>query len=135
MLSALGYASVIAAFLAAAIMAVAGYRAGLAARTGSELAATLARRAAYFAFFAMTGAMLIMEIALLTHDFRVEYVSRVGSIETPTYYTAISLWSSLDGSILFWAWILAGYGALFSFTRRREIAAHRAVGGQITAPA
>ncbi len=134
MLSALGYASVIAALLAAAIMTVAGYRAGLA-RTGNELAVTMARRAAYLAFFAMTGAMLIMEIALLTHDFSVEYVSRVGSIETPTYYTAISLWSSLDGSILFWAWILSGYGALFSFTRRREIAAHRAVGGQITAPA
>lgn len=119
MLSALGYGSVIAALLGAAIMSVAGYRAGLA-RSGSELTATVARRASYFVFFAMTAAMAVMEIALLTHDFSVEYVSRVGSLETPTYYSAISLWSSLDGSILFWGWILAGYGALFAFTRRGE---------------
>jgi cytochrome c-type biogenesis protein CcmF len=118
-LSSLGYAAVLAALLGAAIMAIGGYRAGLT-RSGNELAATIARRGSYFAFFAMSGAMLVMEIALLTHDFSVEYVSRVGSIETPTYYSAISLWSSLDGSILFWGWILAGYGALFAFTRRKE---------------
>jgi len=123
-LSSLGYASVVAALLGALIMSIAGFRAGLT-RAGTELAATVARRAAYLAFFAMTAAMLAMEIALLTHDFSVEYVSRVGSIETPTYYTAISLWSSLDGSILFWGWILSGYGALFAFTRRREWDARR----------
>ncbi|MDX1395729.1 MAG: cytochrome c-type biogenesis CcmF C-terminal domain-containing protein, partial [Gemmatimonadota bacterium] len=119
MLSALGYASVMAALLGAVIMAIAGFRTGLT-RSGNELTATIARRASYFAFAAMTAAMLVMEVALLTHDFSVEYVASVGSRETPTYYTAISLWSSLDGSILFWGWILAGYGALFAFTRRRE---------------
>jgi len=118
-LSTLGYASVIAALLGAAIMTLGGFRAGLS-RTGGEIGVTLARRGSYFAFFAMTAGMVVMEAALLTHDFSVEYVSRVGSLETPTYYTAISLWSSLDGSILFWGWILAGYGALFAFTRRRE---------------
>ena len=129
-LSALGYASVIAALLGAAISAIGGYRAGMS-RGGGEAAAALARRGAYFAFFAMSVAMLVMEIALLTHDFSVEYVARVGSRETPTYYTAISLWSSLDGSILFWGWILAGYGALFAFTRRREVPAHRSAGGDV----
>ncbi|MCG8470118.1 MAG: cytochrome c biogenesis protein CcsA, partial [Gemmatimonadetes bacterium] len=133
MLSALGFGSVIAALIGAAIMTAAGLRAGLA-RGANELTAAIARRAAYFAFFAMSAGMLVMEIALLTHDFSVEYVARVGSLETPTYYTAISLWSSLDGSILFWGWILAGYGALFAFTRRREIDAHRAAGGRWRGP-
>jgi len=133
MLSALGYGSVIAAFLGAVLMAVFGFRAGLS-RAGNELSATIARRAAYFSFFAMSAGMLIMEVALLTRDFSVEYVSKVGSIETPDYYTAISLWSSLDGSILFWGWILAGYGALFAFTRRREIGAHRAAGASVETP-
>ncbi|MYA32095.1 MAG: heme lyase CcmF/NrfE family subunit [Gemmatimonadales bacterium] len=132
MLSTLGYASVIAALLAAAVATVAGARAGLS-RSGGEVSASLARRAAYFAFFAMSGGMFVMEVALLTHDFSVEYVARVGSRETPTYYTAISLWSSLEGSILFWGWILAGYGALFAFTRRREFGALRATGERLTA--
>ncbi len=124
MLSTIGYASIIAALLAALIMAVAGYRAGfarsgLAAGTSGQAAADIARRASYFCFAAMTVAIGTMELALLTHDFSVDYVARVGSRETPAYYTAISLWSSLDGSILFWGWILAGYGALVAFVRRR----------------
>jgi len=127
MLSALGYASVIAALMGAIIMAIGGFRAGLA-RSGSLLTLSISRRASYFAFFAMCAAMAIMEIALLTHDFSVEYVAGVGSRATPTYYTAISLWSSLDGSILFWGWILSGYGALFAFTRRGEAAS---IGGAV----
>ena len=123
MLSTIGYASIIASLLSALIMAVAGYRAGfaksgLAAGTSGQAAADIARRASYFCFAAMTVAIGTMELALLTHDFSVDYVARVGSRETPAYYTAISLWSSLDGSILFWGWILAGYGALVAFVRR-----------------
>ena len=132
MLSTLGYASVIAGLLGAVLAVGAGAHAGLG-RSGGETSTALARRAAYFAFFALSGGMAVMEVALLTHDFSVDYVARVGSRETPTYYTAISLWSSLEGSILFWAWILAGYGALFAFTRRREWAAHRAAGNRVTA--
>lgn len=115
-LSTLGYASVIAALLGAVVMAVAGLVGGYRDRPALRDAA---RRASYFCFFAMSSAMLIMEIALLSHDFSVDYVARVGSRETPAYYTAISLWSSLDGSILFWGWILSGYAAFVAFVRRR----------------
>lgn len=117
MLSTLGFASVLAALLGAAVMAGAGFVGGL--RRNPTLA-DAARRAAYFTFGAMTVAIAAMEIALLTHNFGVDYVARVGSRDTPTYYTAISLWSSLDGSILFWGWILAGYAALVAFARRRK---------------
>jgi cytochrome c-type biogenesis protein CcmF len=117
MLSMIGYASVVAALIGAAITTVSGLYAGVRGKPGWG---DVARRAAYFSFGAMTVAMLVMEIALLTHDFSVDYVSRVGSRETPAYYTAISLWSSLDGSILFWGWILAGYGALLAYSRRRK---------------
>ncbi|MFQ5690975.1 MAG: heme lyase CcmF/NrfE family subunit [Gemmatimonadota bacterium] len=116
MLSTIGYASVVAALMGAAIMAAGGLAGGLRGRVGAVEAA---RRASYFIFFCMTAAMATMEVALLTHDFSVEYVARVGSREMPAYYTAISLWSSLDGSILFWGWILSGYAALLAFVRRR----------------
>ncbi|MEE8572807.1 MAG: cytochrome c biogenesis protein CcsA, partial [Gemmatimonadota bacterium] len=68
----------------------------------------------------MSTAFISMEIALLSHDFSVSYVAQVGSRETPTYYTAISLWSSLEGSILFWGWILSAYGALVAFVNRKS---------------
>ncbi|MEO5509363.1 MAG: cytochrome c biogenesis protein CcsA, partial [Longimicrobiales bacterium] len=52
-----------------------------------------------------------MVYALVTHDFSIDYVAQVGSRSTPLFFTVISLWSSLEGSILFWGWVLALYTA------------------------
>jgi len=117
MLSLLGSTFVLAALLGAAVVVVAGYWGGLRDRPALRDAA---RYGVYFVFVAMLGAVVVMEVALLTHDFSVEYVASVGSRETPTYYTAISLWSSLDGSILFWGLILAGYAALVARVSRDD---------------
>ena len=63
-------------------------------------------------------AFLAMERALLTHDFSLRYVAENGSRSTPTMYTAASLWSRLEGSILLWALVLAGYGAAMAWRFR-----------------
>jgi cytochrome c-type biogenesis protein CcmF len=118
MLNIIGSAAVTAALLGALAVAVVGVVAGFSRRPALIRAA---RYGTYFIFGAMTVAVAAMETALLTHDFSVEYVAKVGSRETPLYYTAISLWSSLEGSILFWGWILAGYGALVAFVNRRSL--------------
>lgn len=115
MLSMIGSISVIVALLAAIVVTVSGIVGGF---RRNQTLINVARWGSYLMFAAMTVAFVTMEIALLTHDFSVEYVSRVGSRETPSYYTAISLWSSLDGSILFWGWILAAYAALVAFVQR-----------------
>lgn len=71
-----------------------------------------ARSAAYTNFALMTIANVAMMYALVTHDFSIDYVAQVGSRATPLFFTVISLWSSLEGSILFWGWVLAFYTAL-----------------------
>lgn len=77
--------------------------------------------AAYTNFGLLTVATLGMVVALVTHDFSVSYVSQVGSRSTPLFYTIISLWSALEGSILFWGWVLSLYtAAVVWFNRRRE---------------
>ncbi|MCB0961705.1 MAG: cytochrome c biogenesis protein CcsA, partial [Acidimicrobiales bacterium] len=58
--------------------------------------------AAVLAFFAM-------ERALITRDFSLEYVANNGSTRTPALYNVATLWSALEGSILLWALVLAGY--------------------------
>src|SRR5437762_2955366 len=63
----------------------------------------LAYGSVYANFALMTAAALAMISALVTHDFSVSYVAQVGSRETPLFYTIISLWGALEGSILFWA--------------------------------
>jgi len=88
---------------------VAGGWAGL---RKSPKAWELARNCAYGFSVAMILANLLMVYALVTHDFGVSYVAEVGSKQTPLYFTIVSLWASLNGSILFWGGILAIYTAL-----------------------
>jgi cytochrome c-type biogenesis protein CcmF len=89
-----------------------------AGRSGSTQAAAWSRRFAYAYFFLMTAATAVMEAALLTHDFSVGYVAQVGSREVPTWVTIVSLWSSLEGSILFWGFILGVYIAVATWLNR-----------------
>jgi cytochrome c-type biogenesis protein CcmF len=67
---------------------------------------------AYVCFAMMSLATGVMLVALLGHDFSVGYVAQVGSRTTPPLYTVLSLWSALEGSLLFWGWVLALYTAL-----------------------
>ncbi|MBK6455293.1 MAG: heme lyase CcmF/NrfE family subunit [Gemmatimonadetes bacterium] len=81
-------------------------------------------RAMYSATYAMfalvTAATFAMIYALVTHDFSVGYVAQVGSRATPLFYTIISLWGALEGSILFWAWVLTLLSALVVFWNRER---------------
>src|SRR5881628_821985 len=54
-----------------------------------------ARRFAFAFSSCMALATLVMEYALLTHDFTVSYVAQVGSRAVPVWVTIVSLWSSL----------------------------------------
>src|SRR3954462_6842810 len=53
-----------------------------------------------------------METALLRHDFSLKYVAENGSRSTPLLFTITGMWSALEGSILLWALVLAGYLAV-----------------------
>ncbi|MEH0841989.1 cytochrome c-type biogenesis CcmF C-terminal domain-containing protein [Micromonospora sp. CPCC 205711] len=59
----------------------------------------------------------VLEAALVRHDFSVRFVAENGGRRVPLYYTVTSLWSALDGSLLLWLLVLAGYAALLA--RRR----------------
>ena len=58
------------------------------------------------AFTAALATAATMEWALLTHDFSIRYVAENGSRALPTYYTVISLWAALAGSLLLWLVLL-----------------------------
>ena len=112
MLSQLGSLFVLAGLACATIGAVAGVSASL---TRSATSWAWARRLAYGFGLCMLGATGVMEYALLTHDFSVGYVAHVGSLATPTHITIVSLWSSLEGSILFWGLVLGVYIAIATY--------------------
>jgi len=106
MVPTLGRVLVLLALLAASAGAVVGFATG--ARP-SNAGWAWARRLAYAFAALMALANLLMEYALLTHDFSVSYVAHVGSRSVPTWVSIVSLWSSLEGSILFWGLVMGAY--------------------------
>ncbi len=69
----------------------------------------VSRNFAVLVLVGAVGAFVIMERALLTNDFTVQYVFDNGSTRTPFPYNVAALWSALEGSIILWTLILAGY--------------------------
>ena len=114
----LGFAACAVAFGVALYGAVV---ACLGARRRNAALVESGRAAAYATFGLMTLANLAMIQGLLAHDFSIGYVAQVGSRATPAFYTIISLWSSLEGSILFWGWVLSGYTAAAVWVTRRGL--------------
>ncbi len=106
MTATLGRALILLALLAASAGALVGFAAGVR-RSAAGLA--WAQRLAYAYAAAMVSANLLMVYALLARDFSVGYVAQVGSREVPNWVAVTSLWSSLEGSILFWGLMLGLY--------------------------
>ena len=83
----------------------------------------LVRSGTIYVWLVLAGAALsvaAMERALITRDFSLTFVADNGSAATPALYNVASLWSALEGSILLWTIILAGYlVATFLWFRRR----------------
>jgi cytochrome c-type biogenesis protein CcmF len=80
------------------------------------------RQWVWLILLAAVGAFTVMEVALFQRDYEIAYVSRVGSDSTPPLFNFAAIWSALEGSILLWALVLAGYLAamVVKFRHRRN---------------
>ncbi|HEY3142582.1 MAG TPA: heme lyase CcmF/NrfE family subunit [Acidimicrobiales bacterium] len=77
-----------------------------------------------YAWMTLLGAGIAfaaMERALITRDYTVRYVAEVGSSKTPRLYNFAALWSALEGSILLWVLVLAGYTTLVAWRFRHRL--------------
>ncbi len=84
----------------------------------------LLRSSRVYAVVVLAGALLAivaMERALITRDFSVAYVAENGSSTTPALFNFATLWASLEGSILLWALVLAGYLVAVTWKFRARI--------------
>ncbi|MBZ4401031.1 heme lyase CcmF/NrfE family subunit [Myxococcus sp. AS-1-15] len=113
----LGYGLVLGGLAFATFGALVGLVTGL---RRSEAGFPWVMRAVWGFAGCMIAANLVMVYALVSHDFSVKYVAQVGSRDTPLLYTVVSLWSALEGSILFWGFIMGAYVAAFAWLHRRE---------------
>ncbi|MBZ9751664.1 heme lyase CcmF/NrfE family subunit [Deinococcus sp. HMF7604] len=79
-----------------------------------------ARRATWAVFALTTLGTLVLLGALLRDDFSVRYVAEHSMRASPTWIKVTGLWGALEGSILLWAWLLAGFTFILSLTLRRD---------------
>ena len=115
MLATLGHAAVVAGLALSLFGMVASVLAG---RSGDIGLAAAGRRAVYAACAVSGAACAWMIVALLGHDFSILYVARNNATTTPPFYSFISLWAALQGSILFWTFLLTGWSSLLLYRYR-----------------
>src|ERR1700736_6193142 len=97
------------------------------ARSGRPEFSASGRRSVYALAGILTIAFAVLEVAFLRNDFVFNTVANTSSRTTPTFYRAAAVWSSQEGSLLLWAWLLSMWSSLALFlTRRRmrEVAAY-----------
>ena len=71
---------------------------------------------------AAVAATAVMERALLTNDFSLEFVAEHSARATPLLYKIATMWSALEGSILLWGLVLAGYLGVMAWKFRDRMA-------------
>jgi cytochrome c-type biogenesis protein CcmF len=103
MTASLGSVALPLAFLTAVFAAAAA----LLGRRGDERWIRLSRRAVYALCGLLTVCVALIEVAFAGDDFSLRIVQQHSSLETPGFYKLAAMWSSQEGSLLLWAWVLS----------------------------
>jgi len=115
--AALGHAALLLSMVAAAYT-VAASIAG--ARRGSRRLVRSGLQAAYGTTGLVTFSSAIMFFLLLSNDYTVKYVQRHSDASMPWYYKLTSFWGGLDGSIMWWVFLLSVFSAIAIYVNRER---------------
>src|ERR671918_633986 len=114
---ALGNALLLAAFVACAY-AVAASVAG--ARRRSTRLIESGTGAFYLVTALMTVASGVIVHAFVTNNYAIKYVQRYSDAAQPLAYKIASYWGGLDGSVMFWVFLLGCFGAAAVYINRER---------------
>src|SRR5438034_422219 len=68
----------------------------------------------------MTVASAVIVNAFVTDDFSIKYVAHYSDSGQPLFYKLTSYWGGLDGSIMFWVFLLSVFGSVAVYTNRHR---------------
>jgi cytochrome c-type biogenesis protein CcmF len=126
-IAALGTVTLILAFLVVAYAGAAGIVGHRSNRPGMVTSSLYAM----WAFTAlMTFASCLMIYAFITHDFRLKYVAHYSDATMPLSYLLTSYWGGLDGSLMYWVWVLSLFSGAALWANRWR---HREMLGYVIA--
>ena len=116
-MAALGYYLLLAAFIAsayAAAMGVAGARRRSRALVESGIGAF------YLVAAIMSAATGVILYAFLAGEYNIKYIHRYSDSTQPLFYKLTSYWGGLDGSIMFWVFLLSLFGSVAVYVNRER---------------
>jgi cytochrome c-type biogenesis protein CcmF len=93
----------------------------LGARRGRRDLVESGRRSVYAVAGLTTGAFVLLELAFIRTDLSYEVVANHSSTTTPLFYRFTAAWSSQEGSLLLWVWLLSLWSSLALFLTRRKL--------------
>src|SRR4029077_14962023 len=68
----------------------------------------------------MTAASAVMLNAFLTGDYSIKFVVHNSDSVQPLFYKITSYWGGLDGSIMFWVFLLSVFGSAAVYVNRER---------------
>jgi cytochrome c-type biogenesis protein CcmF len=94
----------------------------------AERLADTARRAGIGSFYAVSGAVFALVWLTFNNDFTIYYILQHSNRALDPWYKFAALWSGQEGSLLFWAWLLALYGLVLRLTHKADVKLHAYAG-------
>ncbi len=116
-MASLGSYLLLAAFVVCAYAATASFVGG---RQRSARLIESGIGAFYLLTALMTMASAVMVHAFVTENYSIKYVDRYSDSAQPLFYKLTSYWGGLDGSIMFWVFLLAVFGSIAVATNRER---------------
>ena len=116
-MASLGYFILLATFV------VCSYAIGVSvagARRGSRRMVESGIGAFHLVTALMTVASVLIVHAFVTNDYSIKYVQHYSDAIQPLFYKITSYWGGLDGSIMFWVFLLACFGSLAVHVNRER---------------
>src|SRR5881227_2913116 len=109
-----------AALWFALVVAILGGVAALVGTRGDRRFTDSARRSVYALCALLTLCVVIIEAAFARTDLSLAVVADHSSATTPTFYRFTAMWSSQEGSLLLWAWVLSLTSSAVLFVTRKK---------------
>ncbi|MBL4632993.1 MAG: cytochrome c biogenesis protein CcsA, partial [Kofleriaceae bacterium] len=105
------------AFVIAAYAAAVGIVGNIKKRQGMV-------NSAIYALYGLCAVMVmgsaLMEYAFITHDYTIKYVYAYSDTAMPLLYKITAYWGGLDGSLMFWVFVLSVFSTIAVVTNRRK---------------
>jgi cytochrome c-type biogenesis protein CcmF len=107
--AALGTVTLLLAYVVAAYAAATGM-VGSAGRRPRLVASSVQALYGFCGLMGLASALIVY--AFVTHDYTIKYVAHYSDTTMPIWYKITAYWGGLDGSLMFWVSVLAGFAAV-----------------------